>query len=100
MNHIEITCSYGRGKSGRKYAYIRPAKKCRNRSRRCSRDKIAACIERHFPVVYYYHVDGFVIGAKDPQSALKEYWRVCEKEKIGKVFEVTLVSYPDQNKQR
>jgi len=52
---------------------------------------VQEAIQRHFPIVHYYDVDGYVIGAKDEKHALKEYWRVCEKNKIGKAFPVSKI---------
>lgn len=100
-DRVKVQYSAGRGKSGRLAAYIRPAGYCFNRSRRISaanmdelNEKIEQLINRHFPTVNYYEVDGFVIGAKDKEFALKEYWRVCDREKIKKHFEVKLIEYP------
>lgn len=94
--HVKIQWSRGRGKNGRQYGYIRPAKKCFNKSRRCTCKSVTAIMKKHFPVVNYYEIDGFVIGAKNKDFALKEYWRVCEKSKIKQQFEVKLIidDYP------
>lgn len=88
MEHVEIEYSAGRGKFGRLFAYIRPAGKCSNRSRRVPVEKLAAEIEKHFPFVNYYRVDGLTIGAKSAAFALKEYWRICQKSKINKPVEI------------
>jgi hypothetical protein len=88
MAHIKIEYSNGRAKHGRAFAYIRPAGQCSNRSRRVPVEKLAAAIETHFPCVNYYLIDGWVIGAKNEQFALKEYWRICDTSKIQKPFEV------------
>lgn len=88
MDHIDIEYSNGRGKYGQQYAYVRPAKQCFNKSRRVKAENLNSLIVKHFPHVNYYKIDGHVIGAKDEESALKEYWRVCSKEKIGKHFQV------------
>jgi hypothetical protein len=58
--------------------------KCSNRSRRVSLENIQQAIEKHYQTVNYYLIDGLTIGAKNEDFALKEYWRVCEKSKIGK----------------
>ena len=92
MDHVKISYSNGRGRSGKRYAYIRPSLKCFNRSRRCRVNRIEQTIAKHFPVVNYYQVDGFVIGAKNVRSALGEYWRVCELNKIGDEFPVELIT--------
>lgn len=89
MKGIEITYSDGRGKSGQQYAYIRPAGKCRNKSRRCAVQDIQKTIDRYFaPEVKYYEVDGFTIGSNSPDNGLKEYYRICDKRLIGVKFEV------------
>ncbi len=88
MDYLKIEYSNGRGKYGRKFAYVRPAGKCSNRSRRFSIEKLASGIEKHFPSVNYYRIDGWLIGAKNEEFALKEYWRICEQSKINKPFEV------------
>ena len=91
MEHVKIEYSNGRGKHGRQFAYVRPSGKCSNRSRRCAAYKVNEFVAKHFPVVNYYKVDGLVIGAKNEQFALKEYWRICDQNDIGKRFKVTLV---------
>jgi hypothetical protein len=40
--------------------------------------------------VLYFDICGTVIGAKDEASALKEYWRICPAEEIGKAQKVKL----------
>ena len=88
MKHIKIEYSNGRAKYGRQFAYFRPAGKCSNRSRRVPLEKLASAIETHFPNINYYLVDGWTIGAKNEQFALKEYWRICDKSKINRPVEV------------
>jgi hypothetical protein len=90
-DHIQVTFSAGRSKYGQRYAYVRPARKCCNRSWRCPEDLVHRIIERHFPVVRYYRIDGHTIGARNAEAALKEYWRVCEKGKIGARFEINIL---------
>ena len=91
-DQVKISYSYGRGKYGKNYAYIRPAKDCFNRSRRCETHKIDQLIQKHFPVVNYYLIEQRIIGAKNEEFALKEYWRVCAKENIKKIFPVKLLT--------
>lgn len=88
MEHIKIEYSAGRTKFGRQFAYIRPAGKCSNRSRRVPVEKLEETIKLHFPVVNYYQVDGVPIGAKNEKYAIREYWRICEKSKINNPVEV------------
>ena len=89
MKGITIDYSAGRGKYGRQYAYIRPAGNCHNRSRRVRVDMIGSIIQKHFPEVHYYLVNGITIGAKNEDCALREYWRVCDRELIGKPAQIT-----------
>jgi len=51
-----------------------------------------ALLEKHFPVVNYYMVNGWRIGAKDEKFALREYWRICEVGQIGKDVPVQLIT--------
>jgi len=84
---VLITYSNGRCKYGRKFAFVRPEMKCANKSRRFDMRNLETGISHHFPNVTYYLIDGLVIGAKNEKFALREFWRVCEKSKVGHVFE-------------
>ena len=88
---VKVTYSAGRSKYGLRYAYVRPSGECFNRSWRCPEDLIDKIIEKHFPVVQYYCIDGHTIGARNPEAALREYWRVCEKGKVGVKFEINIL---------
>lgn len=55
---LKIDWSGGRGKNGKQYVFIRPAKKCLNRSRRTTPDKVQKVIDRHFSEVNYYWITG------------------------------------------
>jgi len=90
MEHVTISYSNGRGKYGQQFAYVRPSGKCSNRSRRCAADKVQDVVSKHFPVVNYYKINGWIIGAKNENFALKEYYRICDVADIGKSFEVVL----------
>ena len=96
-NDITITYSEGRCKGAQRYAYIRPAEDCHNKSHRVKADiaTVNDFINRNFPVVKYFLVDGHVIGAKDDRAALKEYWRICEVSKIRQEFEVKEIKYKE-----
>lgn len=88
-DQINIEFSAGRGKRGRAFAYIRPAKQCLNRSRRVDICLIDDTIKKWFsPLVNYYQINGAIIGSNNPKNALKEYYRVCKRENIGQKFEV------------
>lgn len=93
---VEITYSKGRGKSGKQYAYLRPAIKCWNRSRKVGgfdtddlKSAISKAIKKHFHPVNYYNVNGRLIGSNSLKGALAEYWRVCDLSEIGHQFDVT-----------
>ncbi len=94
MEHIDIEYSRGRGKYGQQYVYVRPAKKCYNKSRRFKIENADKLISKHFSHVNYYQIEGHTIGAKDEEAALKEYWRVCDKADIGKRFKVLPLNCP------
>ena len=87
---VTIQYSSGRGKNGKRWAYIRPDTRCANKSRRVSADKIDETIEKYFPIVNLYLIKNRIFGAKDERDALKEYWRVCEQSEIGKEVPVEL----------
>lgn len=87
---VKVQFSYGRGKYGRSYVYIRPAFKCNNRSRRvqCKDDVIKAAIEKYYTPCNYYIIEDNVIGAANEKLALREYWKICDKSEIKKQFAV------------
>jgi hypothetical protein len=91
---VHIRRSAGRAKDGMPVFYVRPAQSCENRSRRFlgydQRDK--GIIKWFVPNVNYYLVDGHLIGSNTAQNALKEYWRICDRDKIFKQFEATTFS--------
>ncbi len=93
LSHIKIDHSAGIGKNGKRYVYVRPACQCSNKSRRVEIGSLSTLILRHYPVVNYYIVDGHTIGAKSAKNALLEYWRICEREKVGKDFEVEFLHH-------
>ena len=89
---VKVEYSNGKGKSGKNYAFIRPSGKCSNRSRRVEASKVKQAIDEHFPNVNYYEIGGLVIGAKNPEFAVKEFYRVCEKQSVNKPFEPVLLN--------
>lgn len=89
MSGVNIIYSNGNGKGGKMYAFVRPDMKCFNRSRRVQPSRVAEEVKKWFTPMNYYIVDGETIGSNSEENALKEYWRVCDKEKIGKHFQVT-----------
>lgn len=80
---VKVDYSNGKGKNGSRFAFVRPAEKCANRSRRFRVEGLEAGIEAYFSEVKYYLVGGLKIGAKNESMALREYWRVCEKAQFG-----------------
>ena len=87
---VKIDYSYGRGKYGQRYVYIRPAFQCHNRSRRikADNDKIESTIKKYYTPCNYYIIEGDIIGASNEKLALKEYWKICDKAEIKKNFAV------------
>jgi len=104
MSQIKILVedSRGKGKNGKRYAYIRPDYYCGNNSRKASgfttkelADDVARiCTKWYSPELFVYEVDGITIVSNNDTNALTEYWRVCQREKIGFIFPVTQKSKP------
>lgn len=91
---MEIRRSDGRARNGAQVFYIRPSQDCANKSYRLKaftlseyNEKLAK-IEKKIKPEKLFLIDGYRIVASTSQQALKEYWRTCEKSKIGKIFEV------------
>jgi hypothetical protein len=93
---VIVERSKGRGQNGKAYMFVRPAKKCMNRSRRVTPDKVQLTTDVYFTPMNYYLVNGWIIGSNTERNALKEYWRVCANEDIGKEFTVEYYSHPDR----
>lgn len=97
QSDVEVKRSNGYGKGGRLIAFVRPIYYCFNRSRKVSadtgaelREKIEKTIQKWYaPVVIRYEINGNTVCSNSKDNALTEYWRVCNKEDIGKIFEVT-----------
>jgi hypothetical protein len=92
---VKIIHSNGRGKSGKIVVFIRPDKDCFNNSRKVTafsvmelNNIIARTVNKWYNPITYYVINGDIIGSNSEQNALKEYWRVCRKEDIGKAFPV------------
>lgn len=95
---VEVTHSAGRGKGGRRYAYIRPAFECANKSLRvsgCTQQQLVAfikkAVEKKYMPMHSYEIQGKIFGSNSPENALKEWWRVCDKNDIGKTVETKLI---------
>lgn len=86
---IKIQKSNGFGKNGQLNYFIRPVADCMNRSRKASGfnypiEKIDNLIRKwYYPKVILYNINGMIIGSNSKENALKEFWRVCEKDIIG-----------------
>lgn len=90
---IKIERSLGRTKTGIPVFFVRPAHACENRSR-CfvGYDKMNKGIVRWYASsILYFIVDGHLIGSNNEKNALSEYWRICDRNKVGKIVEVKLL---------
>lgn len=58
-------------------------------------DKANEIGEKHYSGCKYFLVDNVVIGAKNEEMAIKEYWRVCAPPLVGFTgFEVKEIEHP------
>ena len=95
---VKVEYSRGYGKSGKLAAYVRPDFDCFNRSRRVAdysheglREMVNTVIRKWYaPKLVAYKIDGYVIVSNNEENALKEFYRVCDKEQINIVFPVYL----------
>jgi len=87
---VKYERSGGRAKWGVPVFFVRPALPCGNSSRRyVGYDKLRKGIARWYgPKIIYFVIEGHVIGSNSEKNALREYWRICDKENIGKIFYV------------
>lgn len=83
---VSVISSNGFSKNGEQYVFIRPTRQCFNRSRRCLKSNAERTIKKWFTPINYYEIQGHIIGSNNEVNALKEYWRVCAPENIGKQF--------------
>lgn len=95
LSGVSVCYSRGRGRGGRRANFIRPSEDCFNKSRRVTGftdeeldEKIIATVQKWYYPMRYYLVDGHLIGSNNEMNALKEYWRVCEKDYIGMIMRV------------
>lgn len=96
LDSVSVTYSRGRAKYGRKVYFVMPnSQNCRNRSRRIvAQDgdqayyKLIEVIKKWYFPLSDYTVDGLIICSNSESNALSEYWRICEKNKVGVNFEV------------
>lgn len=97
---LKIEKSNGRGKLGMQAVYIRPDYYCFNKSRKAKaysnedlQNKINNIIRKWYsPQLFVYEIDGETIVSNNEYNALKEYWRVCNRNKIGAIFTITVKS--------
>ena len=87
---VDIRRSFGQNKTGIPVFFVRPIIACFNRSHRfVGYDKMDKGIDKWFsPEVKTFLIDGHIIASNSEKNALREYHRVCTKDKIGKLFEV------------
>lgn len=88
--NLDIRRSAGQTKTGIPVFFVRPTIACDNRSHRfVGYNKKEKGIGKWFsPSVQSFLIDGHVIASNSEKNALREYHRVCAKEKIGQLFEV------------
>lgn len=92
-SNIDFFYSKGSGKGGKRYIYLSPRGDCGNKPRRVEamQEKVDKVVNKWYsPSILFYKVDNRVIGSNSEENALREYWRICEKELIGVGFPVTL----------
>ncbi len=96
--------SRGQGLGGKLHAFIIPnSDKCTNMRYRVGgwdraelNERILACIIKHYsPQLLTYRVDNHIVCSNNETSALKEYWRICDRAKIKKPFSVELITNPE-----
>jgi hypothetical protein len=96
LDSVSVTYSRGRAKYRRNVYFVMPnSQTCRNRSRRIvAQDgdkayyKLIGVIKKWYFPLNEYKVDGLIICSNSESNALSEYWRICEKSKVGVNFEV------------
>jgi hypothetical protein len=98
QNRVKIELSKGFMKGGIRHWWITPkvdGVTCHNRSRRASTLESAQRIADRWysPEVHAYTINGWPIASNNPENALKEYWRVCKREDIGKRYEIVLITH-------
>jgi len=97
---IKVTKSKGNGLMGKLAAYIIPNYYCFNKARKAEgwnnhelQDSVNNVIRKWYqPELFAYEIDGEVIVSNSEKNALTEYWRVCDRVKIGKIFSVKQIS--------
>lgn len=52
--------------------------------------KAVKIIEKWYYPATIYSIDDRLVMANSPENALKEYWRCCEKSKVGRPFHVSI----------
>lgn len=97
LDSVSVTYSRGRAKYGRMVYFVMPnSQTCRNKSRRIvaldgdqAYDKLIEIVKKWYFPLNEYKVDGLIICSNSESNALSEYWRICEKYKVGLQFEVS-----------
>lgn len=92
-DQLEVRRSDGKTRMGIPVFFVRPSMACFNRSHRfVGYYKMSMGVRKWFSgEIRAYLIDGYVIASNSEDHALREYHRVCAKEKIGQLFEVKLL---------
>lgn len=105
--HLVITQSKGSGRNGKMYCFVsaeapsvnadvskghRPRRVGGYTTEELNQSVRAIAKKWFFPLRYFLVTDGdknYWVASNSEENALKEYWRVCEVQDIGKEFPVT-----------
>lgn len=95
-----IQRSRGRSKNFMLVAYVSPVNlMAKNKPRRVvgfDEDELLHNIKKVWASYYFpsnmYKISGMNFIANNEKNAIKEYWRICEKELVGKIPTVELIS--------
>lgn len=101
---LKIEKSKGFGKDGKQWVSIRPDYYCFNKARKAKaysnedlQDAVNTIIRKWYsPELFVYEIDGQTIVSNNEDNALTEYWRVCDRNKIGAIFTVATKISPNQ----
>ena len=80
-----VKISYKRKRSAKVNYYVRPAGDCYNKPRKVTAStpdefirKIIACVRKYYHPIWYYIINGKVIGSNNKENAQKEYIRAIQ----------------------
>lgn len=97
-SYIEAVYSNGRGMANMQYVYLRPRVKCDNKSRRVGafyKDELWRKVDKvakkwYSPEIKLYKIDNNIIASNNEENALKEWWKICDRQFIKMPFPVYL----------